>query len=219
MKHLAYGIMAASTLIVGVAAGSRSPSYGQSAEGQESETQEEAQPTMGGHGPVMGMGMGMGPGHGQGMGHGNGASMGMGMGQHGQGGEHGEGKPGHMARHRFAMMTGIPAPYTDMTNPLEPTVETLALGGQIFADNCAMCHGPAGKGDGPDATGLSPAPADLAWLSDRPMGQRDPFLYWTVAEGGMPFDSAMPAFKDVLTEDEIWAVTTYVKAHLPQATE
>jgi mono/diheme cytochrome c family protein len=45
----------------------------------------------------------------------------------------------------------------------------------------------------------------------------DPFLYWTVAEGGARFGTAMPTFKDTLSEDDIWAVIAYIQAQLPQA--
>jgi len=49
-----------------------------------------------------------------------------------------------------------------------------------------------------------------------PMAQWDPFMYWTVAEGGAPLGTAMPPFKSVLSSDEIWAVTAYIQARLPQ---
>lgn len=39
-------------------------------------------------------------------------------------------------------------------------------GRQLYAANCAQCHGPAGKGGGPQAAGLSPAPSDLTQLAD-----------------------------------------------------
>ena len=41
-------------------------------------------------------------------------------------------------------------------------------------------------------------------------------MYWTVAEGGAQFGSAMPAFKGTLSKDDIWAVVAYVQARLPQ---
>ena len=63
---------------------------------------------------------------------------------------------------------------------------------------------------------LSPPPGNLAWLSQMPMAQWDPFMYWTVAEGGAEFGSAMPAFKDTLFRDDIWAVIAYIQARLPQ---
>jgi mono/diheme cytochrome c family protein len=43
-----------------------------------------------------------------------------------------------------------------------------------------------------------------------PMGQWDPFIYWTVADGGSGLGTAMPAFKGRLSKDEIWQVTAYI---------
>jgi mono/diheme cytochrome c family protein len=47
-------------------------------------------------------------------------------------------------------------------------------------------------------------------------GSVGPFMYWTIAEGGASFGTAVPAFKDALSNDEIWAVIAYLQAHLPQ---
>ena len=124
--------------------------------------------------------------------------------------------PGPMPRHHMAMMWGIPEPYASLTNPLPRSAATLESGARVYADNCEGCHGKQGLGDGPAGRELSPPPGNLAWLSDMPMGQWDPFIYWTIAEGGAQFGTAMPAFKDSLTKDEIWAVTAYIQAHLPQ---
>lgn len=123
---------------------------------------------------------------------------------------------GPIIRHHFAMMSGIPEPYASMTNPLPRSQTTLNKGAKIYADNCAACHGNEGQGDGPAGANLSPPPGNLAWLSDMPIGQWDPFVYWTVAEGGSQFGTAMPAFKSSLSKDQIWAVTAYVQAHLPR---
>ena len=77
-------------------------------------------------------------------------------------------------------------------------------------------HGTTGRGDGEAGRGLSPPPGNLAWLSQMPMAQWDPFMYWTSAEGGARFETAMPAFKSALSGDDIWAVTAYIQARLPQ---
>jgi hypothetical protein len=61
-----------------------------------------------------------------------------------------------------------------------------------------------------------PPLANLALPSQMPMVQWDSFMYWTVAEGGAQFGSAMPAFKDALSKDDIWAVIAYIQAHLPR---
>ncbi|MCW8842579.1 MAG: cytochrome c [Rhodobacteraceae bacterium] len=38
-------------------------------------------------------------------------------------------------------------------------------GAAIYAENCAMCHGATGRGNGEAAAGMTPAPADLTLLA------------------------------------------------------
>ena len=123
---------------------------------------------------------------------------------------------GSMPRHHQAMMSGIPAPYDGLTNPLPRTRETVERGAAVYAESCASCHGPNGRGDGEAGRNLSPPPGNLAWLSQMPMARWVPFMYWTIAEGGASFGTGMPAFKDALSNDKIWAVIAYLQAHLPQ---
>lgn len=125
---------------------------------------------------------------------------------------------GSMARNHAAMMGGVPAPYTNLTNPLPQTAATVDRGAKVYAQNCASCHGPAGYGDGPAASSLKPRPANLAWLSRMPMSRWDAFMFWTVSEGGAPVGSAMPSFKNRLSEADRWAVIGYIQAHLPRPT-
>jgi mono/diheme cytochrome c family protein len=117
---------------------------------------------------------------------------------------------GSMVRHHQAMMYGIPAPYRSARDPLPNSAPTLQRGAQVYAENCAACHGPKGYGDGPAGQQLSPRPADLAWLSHSHM-VGDQYVYWTVAEGGHPVGSQMPAYKGSLSQRDIWAVVTYVR--------
>ena len=128
----------------------------------------------------------------------------------------GQGMWGSMPRHHFAMMSGISAPYNSLSNPLPRTSETVERGASVYSKNCASCHGATSLGDGEAGRNLSPPPGNLAWLSQMPMAQWDPFMYWTIAEGGAQFGTAMPAFKDALSKDDIWAVIAYIQAHLPQ---
>jgi mono/diheme cytochrome c family protein len=128
----------------------------------------------------------------------------------------GQGMTGSMPRHHAAMMSGIPAPYNSLSNPLPRTRETVQRDAAVYEQNCASCHGATGARDGPVGRTLSPPPANLALLAQMPMVQWDPFMYLTVAEGGAQFGSAMPAFKDALSKDDIWAVIAYIQARLSQ---
>lgn len=122
---------------------------------------------------------------------------------------------GSWSRHHYAMMGGVPAPYRRARNPLPLNDETLSRGAKVYAQNCASCHGVTGHGDGPAGASLSPPPADLAWISAMPMSQWDGYMNWTVSEGGAPLNTAMPAFKDSLSRDDVWAVIAYVQSELP----
>ena len=75
-----------------------------------------------------------------------------------------------------------------------------AAGAQVFADNCAACHGPEGKGD---RTVGAPNLTDAIWLYG---GSRDTIRQTvTYARFGV-----MPAWNARLTEDQIRAVAAYV---------
>jgi mono/diheme cytochrome c family protein len=127
----------------------------------------------------------------------------------------GIGMMGSMPRNHAAMVSGVPAPYANLHNPLPRTTATIDRGAQVYSANCASCHGPSGYGDGPAAQNLNPRPANLAWLSRMPMSRWDAFMYWTVSEGGAPFGTAMPSFKTSLSSENRWAAIAYIQARLP----
>ena len=114
---------------------------------------------------------------------------------------------GMMQRH----MAPIPAEYADLTNPLAADAESLARGKEIYQTNCLACHGEQGLGDGPAAANLNPAPASIAHTAQM---LSDAYLFYRLSEGGgfAPFNSAMPAWKDKLSEDERWEVINYVRS-------
>jgi mono/diheme cytochrome c family protein len=53
--------------------------------------------------------------------------------------------------------------------PIKPTLASDAQG--MFFNYCAVCHGGTGVGDGPAASALTKAPADLTRISARNGGQ------------------------------------------------
>jgi mono/diheme cytochrome c family protein len=90
------------------------------------------------------------------------------------------------------------------------------LGARVFAQRCAVCHGPEGKGNGPAAPSLRPRPRDLtagqlayrSTAAGRPAAAAD--ILRVVRQGLAA--SAMPYFKDVLGEEEQRAVVAHVRS-------
>ena len=121
-----------------------------------------------------------------------------------------------MARHMYFMRNGVPAAYRGNSSPLAPTTQDIREGATLYADNCATCHGAGGYGDGEGGRGLSPRPANLAHMIRMPM-MSDPYLFWTIVEGGEPVGTAMSAFEDVLSKNQIWKIVAAMRAGFPPA--
>jgi mono/diheme cytochrome c family protein len=115
------------------------------------------------------------------------------------------------ARHQFYRREGLPAAYRGKTNPLTPSIPFVLAGADDYDLNCAACHGPAGLGNGQPKANIQPAPADLSGSVSDP-SIKDDFLYWTIAEGGAQFGTDMPAYKNDLTEHQIWRIMVYMRA-------
>lgn len=82
----------------------------------------------------------------------------------------------------------------------------LKKGAALFAQQCAMCHGAAGRGDGPAGQGLEPAPSDF---HDRPrMDARSLYgLYNTISLG--VGGTGMRGYAE-LSEADRWALAFFV---------
>jgi thiosulfate dehydrogenase len=94
-------------------------------------------------------------------------------------------------------------------NPVAPTVANLITGIDLYARHCAICHGSA-KGDAsisPIAKGLYPKPPQLATegVEDDPEG----FSFWKIKHGIRW--TAMPSWKDTLTDQQIWTLAQFLK--------
>jgi len=109
-----------------------------------------------------------------------------------------------------ATQVETPAEFAGMTNPFSADSMAASEGKTIYQTNCASCHGESARGDGPAATSLDPKPPDLA---EKVSTLTDGYLYWRISEGGMmePFHSAMPAWKTILSEEQIWQLVTYLQ--------
>ena len=94
------------------------------------------------------------------------------------------------------------------------TPDTVREGGALYAKNCAACHDASGMGHGEAGLALYPSPALLAHLIRMP-GTVDEYLLWAISDGGKPFGTKMPAFKDVLAEEQIGQIIIYMRAGFP----
>lgn len=96
-----------------------------------------------------------------------------------------------------------------LSNPVAADAASIEAGKKIYADQCAGCHGDAGKGDGPMAgfTG-DPTPSDLT-DAEWKHGSSDGEIY-TVIHDGVDGTAMKDFAKDIKTND-IWNVVNYLK--------
>lgn len=104
----------------------------------------------------------------------------------------------------------IPPGGKEEKSPLKSGTEAVGKGRALFLANCARCHGPEGKGDGRD----SDHAADLT-DTFRDTINTEGVLFYKVWNGHavqlrVQVDD-MPAFKDKLARDDVWALVEYLK--------
>lgn len=94
------------------------------------------------------------------------------------------------------------------------TEHQYSQGKVIFSENCATCHGNAGQGlaenwkkPNPDGSFPPPPLNGTAHTWHHPME----ILVQTINNGGAPYGGNMPAFREVLSEEEKIAVIAYIQ--------
>lgn len=88
-------------------------------------------------------------------------------------------------------------------------------GRELYYANCFYCHGDLMAGKGMFAHALNPIPTNF---TDQTLEiLQESFVFWRIAKGGPglpdeggPWDSAMPAWEDFLTEEEMWEVVLFL---------
>jgi mono/diheme cytochrome c family protein len=103
----------------------------------------------------------------------------------------------------------FPTTWRTVQNPMEPTERSLIHGKQIFTTNCVGCHGLKGDGKGPAARFINyPAPRNFTDVSAQLMFS-DGEMYDAILFG---IDgTAMPAWGDIITVNDIWDVTNFLR--------
>jgi hypothetical protein len=90
------------------------------------------------------------------------------------------------------LVDAYPTTYVKNPLPLEP--EVVGRGETLFQTHCSVCHGQAGHGDGP------------VHVDDHTDGD----LFWWLNYGIA--GSAMPSFKDTLSDSERWALIRFIRS-------
>ncbi len=98
-------------------------------------------------------------------------------------------------------------------NPLAGDAKAIETGKNLFAENCAVCHGENAKGDiGPDLTD------DVFLYVKGDLADDDYFEIINngtepgMVEEGREAKGGMLPFNETLTKDEIWSVVAYIRS-------
>ncbi|EAQ24915.1 c-type cytochrome [Roseovarius sp. 217] len=116
--------------------------------------------------------------------------------------------------------TTVPEGLTFLGAPV--TAEQVALGQEVYAANCAVCHGAKLEGE-PDwkrrkDTGRMPAPPHDANGHTWHHADRQLFTITRLGVSAIVpgYESDMPGFEGTLSDDEIKAVLAFIKSTWPE---
>jgi len=91
----------------------------------------------------------------------------------------------------------------ELTNPFRPTPQVLEDGKSLYQTYCMVCHGAAGKGDGPISGKIPPPPS---YKSARVLAFPPGRIFHVVTMGS----GKMQSYASQLSANERWKVVTYV---------
>ncbi len=117
---------------------------------------------------------------------------------------------GEMTEHMQSMMAvkeDIPEEYRIMNRtPVTPDESSLQQGGELFLENCSVCHGEKGDGKGPASKAMKVPPANfLEKKHSKIYGPGE--KYWLIGNG--TGKTGMPAFTH-LTPAQRWHLVNYI---------
>ncbi len=111
------------------------------------------------------------------------------------------------------ILSNLKNPLRDHPDALEKNIRE---GGNIYFKNCFLCHGDLLDGKGVFGDSLFPSPANFK-NPQSILGKPEYYAYWRIIKGGRglpkqfaPWDSAMPAWENTLSNDEIWKVILFI---------
>jgi mono/diheme cytochrome c family protein len=102
----------------------------------------------------------------------------------------------------------LPPAADEEKNPFAGDEKAVATGKELFKKTCQKCHGPGGKGDGPDADPDSMEDMDLT-NPKRAARNPDGVVFYKIWNGRAK--PKMPAQKEKLTKDEVWQIVSFAQ--------
>lgn len=100
--------------------------------------------------------------------------------------------------------------------------QSVTSGSEVYFKNCFFCHGDLLDGDGPFAKAFNPIPANFQDVGTIAQLQ-EAFLFWRITTGGpglpkegTPWNSAMPVWHEMISEEEVWDVITFLYDYVGQ---
>ena len=113
----------------------------------------------------------------------------------------------------------IPVAVADrLANPRTRTAESLNRGKWVYETYCLVCHGEAGRGDGPiSATAGGPFPGIRDLTDAVARGRSDGYLFGVVTYAQAMGRGLMPRYGDKIHGFDRWDVVNYVRQLQQQA--
>ena len=102
----------------------------------------------------------------------------------------------------------LPPGAADEKSPLTVNDSVIAGGKKLFASKCQRCHGPEGKGDGPDGDKEHQADMNLT-VAARAARNPDGTVFYKIWNGRK--SPKMPTFSEELSKEQVWAIVDYVQ--------
>jgi len=102
----------------------------------------------------------------------------------------------------------LPPTAAEEKNPFAGDAKAIAAGKELYDKTCKKCHGPGGKGDGPDADPDAMEDMNLT-VARRAARNPDGIVFYKIWNGRAK--PKMPAQKDELTRDQVWQIVSYAQ--------
>lgn len=122
--------------------------------------------------------------------------------------------PPHWERHlaMTALDNSVERHAPHISNPIPPTDENVIAGMKIYTMNCALCHGSLDLTRSNVGKATYPSAPQIVL---HPMDDPEWHIYYVVRFGVRY--TAMPAWKDILSDDDMWKVTAFL-SHIDKLT-